>query len=66
MRVLIFLMVLTSCASNNNNKLVDESYDLNPKSLKAKKAHVHEMLGKHNELDSATKDKIEKIIIFWI
>jgi hypothetical protein len=62
MKFLFFLIVLSSCASHNN-KVVDESYDLNPKSLKAKKAHVHEMLGKHNEFDSATKDKIEKILI---
>ena len=63
MKILIILLVLTGCATHQHNKLVDESHSLTPKSLEEKKAHVHEMLAKHSEFDSATKIKIEKILI---
>jgi hypothetical protein len=63
MKILIILLVLTGCATHKNNKLVDESHNLTPKTLEEKKAHVHEMLSKHSEFDNGTKAKIEKILI---
>lgn len=64
MKLFFMLLIVTSCASHKNqNKLVRESYKLEPKTLEEKKVDVHRMLEKHSEFDSATKDKIENILI---
>lgn len=60
---ILFLLLLTSCASSSKNEVVMSSKELKPKTLEQKKIDIKKMIAENKNYDAKKKERLEEILI---